>query len=554
MDKAAVLHIPESEYAFAYGRRELRLRLRTGKGDAEEVRLIYAVKYDWLTDRKTLLMRKSFSDALYDYYMAELDVPDPRIGYIFVLRCGKEEYYYSEEGLTKTYDHAKSYYNFFQYPYINASDVHKKPDWCDKAVFYQIFVDRFCRGDEKKDGSYINKKWGELPAPKDFYGGDLKGIVGKLPYLQALGVTGIYLTPVFLSPSNHKYDTVDYFRVDPMFGSEEDLKTLVREAHARGIKVVLDAVFNHCSCLCAQFRDVAEKGKKSAYHDWFIIRGDLPSAEEKNYECFASCTYMPKWNTDNPHVQDFLLDVTRKWQRECGTDGWRLDVADEVSHEFWRRFRKTVKELDPNSVIIGESWHNAAVWLRGDQFDGIMNYSFTKACIDYFASETRSAQDFSDRLSELLMRNTDQVNEMMLNLLDSHDTERFLTLVGEDTKKLRCALAVLFFFPGMPCLCYGTEIGTSGGYEPDSRRTFDWDETHWDEDILRTVRELTKLKREKISGGVRLYARGELFVIEREKIGLVVNNSGNVLPFSAPNGEIFVEAYGYKIFEKEGKG
>lgn len=550
MDKAAVLHIPESEYSFAYAEGELRLRLRTGRGDAEKVQLIYAVKYDWLTDRKTVCMRKSFSDALYDYYTVSLSVPDPRIGYIFLLEGGGERYYYSEEGLTQTYDHAKAYYNFFQYPYINKSDVHRGVGWCKNAVFYQIFVDRFCRGEEKKDLSYINKKWGELPAPKDFFGGDLKGIAGKLPYLQQLGVTGLYLTPLFLSPSNHKYDTVDYFRIDPMFGSEQDLKELVREAHGRGMKVILDAVFNHCSAQSAQFRDVLEKGKDSVYYDWFLIRGDFPDPQNCNYECFAACSYMPKWNTNNPQVQDFLLDVTRKWQQSCGTDGWRLDVADEVSHTFWRRFRREVKGMNAEALIIGESWHNASPWLRGDQFDGIMNYSFTKACMDFFGTGRYSAQQFGDRLSEILMRNTDQVNEMMLNLLDSHDTERFLTVVGEDAAKLRCALAVLFFFPGMPCLCYGTETGMRGGYEPDSRRTFDWDERHWNRDILDTVRELARLKRSKIFGGVRLYAEGDLFVIEREKIGLVVNNSEHVSAFFAPNGKITVGARSYAVFER----
>ena len=549
MNKAAVLHIPMSQYSFAYGEKELRLRLRMGKGDADEVRLIYAVKYDWLTSRKTVSMRKSFSDDLYDYYTAELDVPDSRIGYIFQL-CGGDEYYYSEEGLTKTFDHAKGYYSFFQYPYINSADIHRKTDWCKNAVFYQIFIDRFCRGDNDKDLSYITKKWGEIPTPKDFYGGDLKGILGKLPYLQDLGVTGIYLTPLFLSPSNHKYDTVDYFRVDPMFGSEEDLKLLVSEAHARGMKVILDAVFNHCSSLCEQFSDVLKKGKSSAYYDWFIIRGEFPDVRERNYECFADCSYMPKWNTNNPQVQDFLLEVTKRWQQSCGIDGWRLDVADEVSHEFWRRFRKEVKGMNADAIIIGESWHNANPWLRGDEFDGIMNYSFTKACIDYFASGTRTAQGFCDRMSEILMRNTDQVNEMMLNLLDSHDTERFLTLVGEDRQKMKCALAVLFFFPGMPCLCYGTEIGMRGGYEPDSRRTFQWDERFWDKDILRTVKALIALKKQKIRGGVKLYARGDLFVIERETITLAVNNTGHVSTISLPNGKISVQPYSYVITER----
>lgn len=525
MNKEAILHIPKSQYAFAYNQKELRIRLRAAKDDLDKVEIIYAVKYNWLTDRKSKQMQKSYSDALYDYYMVTLDVPDSRIGYIFLLQSGEEKYYYSEEGLTIEYNHDKSYYNFFQYPYINETDLHKKVDWCDRAIFYQIFVDRFHMGSCSKDRNYIDKDWGELPKPKGFYGGDLPGITEKLDYLQDLGINSIYLTPIFQSPSNHKYDTIDYEEVDAMFGTNRDLKELVESAHKRGIKILLDAVFNHCSCLCKQFQDVLRKGKESVYYDWFIIRGDRPVLEQMNYECFAACNYMPKWNTNNPEVQKFLLHIATKWIKEYGIDGWRLDVADEVSHDFWRQFRKAVKAAKPDALIVGENWHDSRPWLEGDQFDSIMNYSFTKACLDYFAYEKYSAQRFCERLSEILMRNTDQVNEMMLNLLDSHDTERFLTNVGENADKLKCALAVLFFFVGMPCIYYGTEIGTAGGYDPDSRRTFDWDKTHWNMDIYNTVKDLIRLRKEQIGGGIRIYAQNDLLVIERGTLSLIVNNT-----------------------------
>lgn len=525
MNKAAILHIPKSQYAFAYNQKELRIRLRAAKDDLDKVEIIYAVKYNWLTDRKSKQMQKSYSDALYDYYTVTLDVPDSRIGYIFLLQSGEEKYYYSEEGLTIEYNHDKSYYNFFQYPYINETDLHKKVDWCDRAIFYQIFVDRFHMGSCSKDRNYIDKDWGELPKPKGFYGGDLPGITEKLDYLQDLGINSIYLTPIFQSPSNHKYDTIDYEEVDAMFGTNRDLKELVESAHKRGIKILLDAVFNHCSYLCKQFQDVLRKGKESVYYDWFIIRGDRPVLEQMNYECFAACNYMPKWNTNNPEVQKFLLHIATKWIKEYGIDGWRLDVADEVSHDFWRQFRKAVKAAKPDALIVGENWHDSRPWLEGDQFDSIMNYSFTKACLDYFAYEKYSAQRFCERLSEILMRNTDQVNEMMLNLLDSHDTERFLTNVGENADKLKCALAVLFFFVGMPCIYYGTEIGTAGGYDPDSRRTFDWDKTHWNMDIYNTVKDLIRLRKEQIGGGIRIYAQNDLLVIERGTLSLIVNNT-----------------------------
>ena len=543
MNKAAILHIPKSQYSFAYGKEELRIRLRAAKSELDKVEIIYAVKYDWLKDRKTKVMQNSYSDALYDYYTVSLDVPDSRIGYIFLLQSGNEKYYYSEEGLTTDYNHEKSYYNFFQYPYINKIDLHRKVTWCDKSVFYQIFVDRFHIGKTKKNTDYIDKKWGELPEPKGFFGGDIKGITEKLDYLNDLGINAIYLTPIFQSPSNHKYDTIDYETVDEMFGTNSDLKELVENAHQRGIKILLDAVFNHCSYLCKQFQDVLLKGKQSGYYDWFIIHGDRPDLDDMNYECFAACNYMPKWNTNNNEVQNFLLHIAVKWIREYGIDGWRLDVADEVSHDFWRNFRKAVKNEKPDAIIIGENWHNAFPWLQGDQFDSIMNYSFTKACLDFFAFGKYSAKQFCDRLSEILMRNTDQVNEMMLNLLDSHDTERFLTNAGGNKSKLKCALAVMFFFVGMPCIYYGTEIGMSGGYDPDSRRTFDWNENNWDKDLFQTIKELIQLRKEKIKGKLRMFTEGELFVIEREKIFLAVNNTKDTLKY----GKIILEPYSYKI-------
>ena len=543
MNKAAILHVPKSQYSFAYGKKELRIRLRAAKSELDKVEIIYAVKYDWLKDRKTKVMQNSYSDALYDYYTVSLDVPDSRIGYIFLLQSGEEKYYYSEEGLTVDYNHEKSYYNFFQYPYINQIDLHRKVTWCDKSVFYQIFVDRFHIGETKKNTDYIDKKWGELPEPKGFFGGDLKGITEKLDYLNDLGINAIYLTPIFQSPSNHKYDTIDYETIDEMFGTNSDLKELVENAHQRGIKILLDAVFNHCSYLCKQFQDVLLKGKQSGYYDWFIIHGDRPDLDSMNYECFAACNYMPKWNTNNNEVQNFLLRIAVKWIKEYDIDGWRLDVADEVSHDFWRNFRKAVKNEKSDAIIIGENWHNAFPWLQGDQFDSIMNYSFTKACLDFFAFGKYSAKQFCDRLSEILMRNTDQVNEMMLNLLDSHDTERFLTNAGGNKSKLKCALAVMFFFVGMPCIYYGTEIGMSGGYDPDSRRTFDWNENNWDKDLFQTIKELIQLRKEKIKGKLRMFTEGEIFVIEREKIFLAVNNTNDTLKY----GKITLEPYSYKI-------
>lgn len=191
------------------------------------------------------------------------------------------------------------------------------------------------------------------------------------------------------------------------------------------MRIVLDAVFNHCSDELMQFQDVKEKGRASEYYDWFVIHGDKPDAEAKNYEMFASCEYMPKFNTSNPEVQEYLCNIGVYYISKYNIDGWRLDVSDEVSHDFWRKFRKAVKAVREDCIIIGENWHDASNYLKGDQYDSIMNYAFTKACLDYFATGRLKAAGMADKLNDLLARNTDTVNGMLLNLLDSHDTHRF---------------------------------------------------------------------------------------------------------------------------------
>lgn len=218
--------------------------------------------------------------------------------------------------------------------------------WLTSAVFYQIFVDRFCCGNKDKDASYVNLKWGDLPSPKSFAGGDLQGIISKLDYLKGLGVTALYLTPIFKSKSNHKYDISDYYRIDEQFGTDEDLAMLVQQAHSRGIKVVLDAVFNHCSEDTTEFQDVVKYGNKSPYFDWFIVDGDKVDTQKGNYRYFGVCKYMPKYNTSCSSLQNHLIDIATYWIRKYDIDGWRLDVSDEVSHDFWRKFRIAVKRVN----------------------------------------------------------------------------------------------------------------------------------------------------------------------------------------------------------------
>ena len=445
MYEYALYHKPETEYSYAKSENVMAIRLRAAKEDVLTVHIIYGGKYSYAQQRFRAKMPLAYSDRLYNYYAVDLTLDDTRLVYVFEIQEGEKTYYFSEDGLTENYDFTLNFYNAFQFAYINSADIHRDIAWLRQACFYQIFIDRFNRGNYKKNDSYINLKWGELPNPKSFAGGDLKGITEKLDYLSELGINALYLTPIFQSISNHKYDIEDYYTIDKMFGDESDFAELMREAHKRKIYVVLDAVFNHVSNQSKQFQDVLLNGKKSKYYNWFIIRGDKIDTKNINYECFAACEYMPKWNTSNEAVQKYLIDIALYWIEKYDIDGWRLDVSDEVSHSFWRRFRNAVKAVKPDCAIIGENWHDANPYLRGDQYDSIMNYAFTKACLDYFAFGSFSIKDFAEKLNGILMRNTDTVNGMMLNLLDSHDTHRFITQTGGDIKKLECALAILLY-------------------------------------------------------------------------------------------------------------
>lgn len=551
MNQFALLHITDSEYCFPVSENEIVIRLRTAKNDIERAYIIYESKYVIGNSQQKLQMKKELSGELYDYFSISLKLEDTRLAYVFYLYDGQEYYYFSEDGATLTYDFTKGFYNFFQYPYINSADILKKEEWLSQASFYQIFIDRFCMADENKDKSYINLKWGDIPNPKSFAGGDLKGILSKLDYIKALGCDALYLTPIFKSPSNHKYDIVDYFDVDPDFGDKTDLKNLVKELHNREMKLVLDAVFNHVSELNDKFQDVISKGKESEYYDWFVIKGDYPCAEPLNYEVFAGCTYMPKWNTSNIHVQDYLISIATYYIKEFDIDGWRLDVSDEISHDFWRRFRKEVKAAKESAVIIGENWHNASNYLRGDQYDSIMNYAFTKAALDYFAYGQLDAQGVANKLNDILARNTDTVNDMMLNLLDSHDTDRFFSEVHEDRKKLKAALTLLYMFPGAPSIFYGTECYTVGGYDPDCRRCMDFTKEKEDtlNDYIKKLADIRKNCSFKFSG-TRIYASEDkkLFCLQRQgrngDVMLYINETDSI----GKEKDIQVEPGNFRLF------
>ena len=520
MNKHAIYHRPESNFCFAIDEKTVVLRIRFAKGDKiESLSVLYNSKYDIAKTQYRAKMPFICCDSLHDYYSVTLKLSDPRLAYVFEFSSDGKKYYFCEAGVKESYDFSLAYYDSFQYAYINKNDIIQNVKWLNNAVFYQIFIDRFDKASEK-DESYINAFWGDLPTPKSFFGGDLDGICKHLDYIQSLGVTALYLNPIFKSPSNHKYDIIDYYEIDEMFGGKEAFKRLVEACHERGIKIMLDAVFNHVSEKFYPFGQVMALGKQSEYFDWFVIDGDKINADRDNYDCFAACKYMPKLNTNNPEVQSYLIDVAKHYITEYGIDGWRLDVADEVSHDFWRQMRRKIKAVNPDAVLIGENWHNSESFLQGDQFDSIMNYGVTKAFLDFFAREIIDEKGFAEALNAQLMRYTDTTNNMMFNLLDCHDTHRFYSEVGCDARKLMRALLTLVFLPGSINLYYGTEILTEGGYDPDSRRTFDFEKLNNSEikGIKGEIAYILKLKNQPAiaHGSIRIWSGDGYVTIERK--------------------------------------
>lgn len=372
------------------------------------------------------------------------------------------------------------------------------PDWVQDAIFYQIFPDRFANGDPSGDPFNV-QPWGSPPRLRGFQGGDLEGVIQRLDYLHDLGVNAIYFNPIFCAASNHRYDTHDYFQVDPMLGDLAAFKRLVTQAHGRGIRVILDGVFNHCGRGFFAFADLLENETDSPYLNWFHVR-DFPlhayDSEPPNYQCWWDVKSLPKFNTAEPKVRRYLLDAARYWM-EQGADGWRLDVPNEIDDdEFWAEFRRRVKEANPHAYTLGEIWEVNPRWVGPRAFDGLMNYPFRKAALAFFASGELTASHFGREMTRLLGVYPPEHVYAQFNPLGSHDTERLLTLCGGDAQRMKLALLFQFTYVGAPSIYYGDEIGLTGGKDPDCRRAFPWDERQWNADLHVFVKKLAAIRRE----------------------------------------------------------
>ncbi|GAA5215509.1 glycoside hydrolase family 13 protein [Corallincola platygyrae] len=444
----------------------------------------------------------------------------------------------------------------------------KTPDWVKHAVFYQIYPDRFARSARIQHARGLEfKAWGTDPAEQGYQGGDLYGIVDKLDYLKRLGINALYLNPIFSSASNHRYHTYDYLEVDPLLGGNAALRELIDQAHHRGIKVVLDGVFNHASRGFWAFHHILENGTDSPYLDWFLIK-DWPlrayhSDEQNpsNYEAWWNLPALPKFNIKNPGVRDYLLEVARFWL-EFGIDGWRLDVPEEIDDEaFWQAFRREVKAINPDAYICGEIWGHAADWLKGDRFDATMNYTFAWSAMSFVGAATLrrdyikehmpltplSVHEYKQVVERMLGWYSTEVNHAQLNLLDSHDTARALWIMGEDKSALALCALLQMTLPGAPCIYYGDEVGMSGADDPFCREAYPWHEPGLqDQELLSTYQELIQLRHDHPvlrTGEVRFIDcdNPELLLFMREKgkqkALIVVNRTKSLQSLNLPASE-----------------
>lgn len=497
MEFTGVYHKTSEQMSYPLDEDRQVINLKTGY-DVKQVFIHHGDPFDagilggsekWTGKREEIVYKKRLPHQL--WWTTTLTPPYKRCKYYFELHTEDEVWYYFEDGfLTEEQVNMEGrLLQYFIVPWMNPADVNRTPAWVNDTVWYQIFPDRFCCGGTgKNDPDVLPWQTGKV-TNREKYGGDLEGIRQKLPYLQDLGITGIYLNPIMEAETNHKYDTKDYTKIDPSFGDDGTMKRLVSEAHERGIRIMLDAVFNHCGRKFAPWLDVQEKGRESEYADWFMVQdwdeiGKQGDTRDGRFYSFAFADWMPKLNTNNEEVIDYFCKVCEGWIRKYDIDGIRFDVGNEVSHRFLKRMREHLKKIKPDIYLLGEIWHDASQWLAGDEYDSVMNYPLMSGIHDFFLDQTMGKEEFEYMVNRCYTMYMQQNNNVLFNLLDSHDTERLMNRF-HDLDKFYQQLAVLFTLPGSPCIYYGTEIAMEGGFDPDCRRCMPWDEIGTEENQRR---------------------------------------------------------------------
>ncbi len=527
MEYSAIFHDMDKRFSYAVDKDLFVIRVQVKKDDMKEVILHYEDKYipmERKDTRMTLPMKKVATSQFHDYYEAQLQMHLICLRYFFEFTDmqGEKVYYGNYEFDKECITNRDRMFDCPQN--LREEEMFEVPQWAANKVVYQIFPSRFATTQP------VDKKlWYKAPiTPMDDLHGNLRGIIEHLDYIKDLGIDVVYLTPIFKSNSCHKYDTIDYYQVDPSFGTTEDLKELVQKSHERGMKVVLDAVYNHSGREFFAFQDILEKGEKSKYLDWYFI-DELPPRGEwgeiPNFKCFGYYGGMPKLNLKNPEVEKYITDVACYWIKECDIDGWRLDVGDEISHFFWKNFRKAIKAVKKDMLIIGEIWHYAGDFLEGDEWDTVMNYPFYLNLIDLLADEKINVSQFVQNLGYLKGRLNKKCYPLMWNLIDSHDTARFLHLCHDNKKKQHLAAAFQLLLPGMPMVYYGDEYAMPGANDPDCRRGMYWDEEYQDKEMYNWYKKLMQIR------------KAHACIVEGEMIETITNDDDDTIVMIRKNGE-----------------
>ena len=527
MEYSAIFHDMDKRFCYAIDKDLFVIRVQVKKDDMKEVILHYEDKYipmERKDTRMTLPMKKVATSQFHDYYEAQLRMNLICLRYFFEFTDmqGEKVYYGNYEFDKECITNRDRMFDCPQN--LREEEMFEVPQWAANKVVYQIFPSRFATTQP------VDKElWYKAPiTPMDDLHGNLRGIIEHLDYIKDLGIDVVYLTPIFKSNSCHKYDTIDYYQVDPSFGTTEDLKELVQKSHERGMKVVLDAVYNHSGREFFAFQDILEKGEKSKYLDWYFI-DELPPRGEwgeiPNFKCFGYYGGMPKLNLKNPEVEKYITDVACYWIKECDIDGWRLDVGDEISHFFWKNFRKAIKAVKKDMLIIGEIWHYAGDFLEGDEWDTVMNYPFYLNLIDLLADEKINVSQFVQNLGYLKGRLNKKCYPLMWNLIDSHDTARFLHLCNDNKKKQHLAAAFQLLLPGMPMVYYGDEYAMPGANDPDCRRGMYWDEEYQDKEMYNWYKKLMQIR------------KAHACIVEGEMIETITNDDDDTIVMIRKNGE-----------------
>ena len=475
MNLPAVAHRPTLEFIYPRARNQLTIQITTARNDFQHVILVFWYRYETSSKRQIRLpMKRSLRDAYHDYYRITIRTDEiaAYVRYYFSLEGDQKTVWLGAKGFSDTEPAINE--NFYEFLWPNASDGYQSPNWHKQQVYYQIFPERYRNGDDKLSPPNA-QPWLSPPTRENFMGGDIPGIIQGLDHISDLGATCIYLTPIFKSPSNHKYDTVNYYEIDPSFGTKEDLRQLVEQVHNRGIRLILDGVFNHCGYYWPPFQDLIANGEESNYRSWFFPQSYPVTLDPCNYDCVGHYKWMPKINLDCPEAAEYFIRVGEYWIREFGIDGWRLDVADEVPVSFWQKFSSRIRQLKPDALLVGETWGDAQKLVTSNRLSTAMNYLFRDAMVGWLGKRELTVSQMDDQINRMLSLYPEEVALQLYNPLDSHDTARFLFECQNDIRRLKIAVAMQMTLPGCPAVYYGDEIGLSGDNDPLCRMCMQWD-------------------------------------------------------------------------------